>query len=408
MAERRCATEIESQDVMQEHAPVGHSAALSADAPAVRLGKRLRDSSPTSTVNAEQSADGGQGWHVLRNPANSTPAPRTALHPQFLNLHTAVSDTIHPFSYLIAGGQERRDKQSEALRRVANRLLPFPGGDFEPSPPPQLFDRITDELLVVSVETVEAVVSEQQPRPSGKAQFRLLAWVVADARGATMPLDKTLAVTVGKRLDRQAQKVRGDCAAVSAAAREARLQLSAATASDPAARRQGVAAIDAEEQSKLESLRAEVYVGFHELEALLPGAEKQKAEPAEPALAAAVQVATAALTQKPAPPALPAIPPELASRLGPEGVQYLWDFVHERRTFPRRGEDWYKCLPWVIQSILVDFSSLFNLQTEEDVWELIDAQQEQIRLQQEMNAVLRARVRQLELRYGVAGSDQLV
>ena len=35
-----------------------------------------------------------------------------------------------------------------------------------------------------------------------------MAWVVADARGATEPLEKALADTVGKRLDKQAQKVR--------------------------------------------------------------------------------------------------------------------------------------------------------------------------------------------------------
>ena len=62
----------------------------------------------------------------------------------------------------------------------------------------------TDEILVVAAAAVEAVVAQQQPRPSGKAQYRLLAWTVADARGATAVLDKALAETVGKRLDRQA------------------------------------------------------------------------------------------------------------------------------------------------------------------------------------------------------------
>ena len=60
-------------------------------------------------------------------------------------------------------------------------------------------------------------------------------------------------------------------AAVSDGARVARLELSGGIA-DPATLQQGMAAIDAKERSKLESLRAGVYVGFHELEALMPGA----------------------------------------------------------------------------------------------------------------------------------------
>lgn len=399
MADQLRTLEVEPQDELPEHAPVGHSAPSSADAPAVHLGKRLRGSSATEPADAEVMAEGGHGQHVLRNPADSTPAPQTTLNPRLLNLHTAERDTIIPFSYLTAGGQERRDKQSEALRRVANRLLPYPGGDFEPSPPPHLFDMITDEFIVVAVAAIEAVMAEQQPRPSGKAQYRLLAWAVADSRGATTPLDKALAETVGKRLDRQAKKVRGDLANVSAAARVARLELSAAE-SNPLARQQGMAAIDAEERSKLESLRAEIYVGFHELEALLPGAEKcEEAASQAPALAAAMQVATAALPQNKAPPVLPAIPPDLASKLGPEGVQYLWDYVHEQRTYPRCSEDWSKSLPWVIQSILVKYSTILQLgliDTGENVWALVEKQQETIELQRELNEVLRARVRQLE------------
>ena len=185
MADQLRTLEVEPQDELPEHALVGHSAPSSADAPAVHLGKRLRGSSATEPADAEVMAEGGHGEQVLRNPADSTPAPQTTLNPRLLNLHTAERDTIIPFSYLTAGGQERRDKLSEALRRVANRLLPYPGGDFEPSPPPHLFDMITDEFIVVAVAAIEAVMAEQQPRPSGKAQYRLLAWAVADSRGAT-------------------------------------------------------------------------------------------------------------------------------------------------------------------------------------------------------------------------------
>ena len=103
-------------------------------------------------------------------------------------------------------------EKQRALEALARRILPFPNGNFSPSPPPALLDAITDELLVVTADVVAAVAAEVAPRPSGKALLRLLAWVVADARGATVALEKLLAETVGKRLDRQAQKVRTELA----------------------------------------------------------------------------------------------------------------------------------------------------------------------------------------------------
>ena len=40
---------------------------------------------------------------------------------------------------------------------------------------------LTDQLLVVAADAVEAAVSDLETRPSGKAQLRLLAWTVAAA-----------------------------------------------------------------------------------------------------------------------------------------------------------------------------------------------------------------------------------
>ena len=86
------------------------------------------------------------------------------------------------------------------LETLARRFLPFPNGNFSPSPPPALLDKITDELLVVASDAVATVAAEQPRPPSGKSLLRLLAWIVADARGASTVLDKLLAETVGKRL----------------------------------------------------------------------------------------------------------------------------------------------------------------------------------------------------------------
>ena len=156
----------------------------------------------------------------------------------------------------------------EALRSRAERLHHFTGGQFEPSPPPVLLDKLTDQLLVVASDAVTAVAAATLPALSGKATLRLLAWVVADARGATTPLEKALAETVGKRLEKQAQKVRETLAAATADAAEARESARAAAAQDAnlaAALAAELAAIDALEQGAYDRARDEVYIGFHEL-----------------------------------------------------------------------------------------------------------------------------------------------
>ena len=80
-------------------------------------------------------------------------------------------------------------------------------------------------------------------------------------------------------------------------------------------------------------------MGFHELNALLPDAEEEaEKDPEHPVLAAALQTAEAQLKQQSAPASLPAIPPDLARRLGPEGVQYIWDHALDQ-------------LPWITRSI---------------------------------------------------------
>ena len=70
---------------------------------------------------------------------------------------------------------------------------------------------LTDELLMVASDVVAAVATELEPKASGNAQWRLLAWTVAAARGATINLDTALALTVGKRLDRHQRCRRGRC-----------------------------------------------------------------------------------------------------------------------------------------------------------------------------------------------------
>lgn len=274
----------------------------------------------------------------------------------------------------MAGGQKRRVERSEAFLKLAARIVTFTGGDFEPSPPPQLLSKLTDEDLVLAVDAVEAVAAKQQQRPTGRAQFRLLAWTVADARGAATPLEKAAAETVGKRLDRQAKKVRGDLESCELAYRERRL-----IASDV-----DHASMDAAFRLEIETLRSEVYVGFHELE-LAVAEDAAAALPA--ALAAALQVADAPSLHPSQP--LPEIPPDLARSLGTTGVQYLWEHAiytewATRVTFlgprDRKSEEWRDLVPRALARLLSDAAEMprLHIELEECRDQLISAHEQVI------------------------------
>ena len=254
----------------------------------------------------------------------------------------------------MAGGQERRTKRTEALLNLAKRIMTFPDGDFEPSPPPQLLSKLTDEDIVLAADAVEAVAAKQQARPTGKALFRLLAWTVADARGAATPLEKAAAETVGKRLDRQAKKVRGALESCESEYGERRL-----IASDV-----DHASMDEAHRTKMETLRSEVYIGFHELE---PAAEDTAATlPA--ALTAALQIADAPSLHPSRP--LPDIPPDLVRSLGRTGVQYLWEYaiytdwatrVYFTGPRDRKSEEWRDLLPRAMKKLLEDSAEMPRL-----------------------------------------------
>ena len=120
---------------------------------------------------------------------------------------------------MITGCAEWCSRVAEGLQLLARRIRTFPEGNFTPSPPPPLLSTLTDELLVIASDAVKAVAAEGKAL-SGNGGLRLLAWTVADARGATAALDKPLALTVGRRLDSRAFTVRKD---LEAAAEEDRV-----------------------------------------------------------------------------------------------------------------------------------------------------------------------------------------
>ena len=148
----------------------------------------------------------------------------------------------------------------------------------------------------------------------------MLAWLVADARGATVPLDKALAETVGKRLDRQAQKVRDNCIAARERAVQLRTDARAAAAADPslaAGLPDQTAAIDEEERLALSHPLHEIYVGFHELEGLMPSTDGSAPEVASAALPSTAPIAAPAATSAATPVAAPAAAPTTTPTVPP-------------------------------------------------------------------------------------------
>ena len=248
---------------------------------------------------------------------------------------------------LCSGEFQRPEEVPEALRWLAKLLLPHTGGQFEPSSPPALLSELTDEILVVASDAVASVTADAQPPLSGKAKFRLLAWLVADARGATVPLEKALAETVGKRLDRQAQKVRGDLAAAVALAEQARADARAAAAEDAklAARLAAdLAAIDGDEQAAIDAPKSEVYVGFHELDSLLPPPQDPYCDTTPPVAVRYPWLVDKEICESryvPFERQCAPIPPDLANALGREATQLLWERSHRR--LPMDDNEWW-CL----------------------------------------------------------------
>ena len=123
----------------------------------------------------------------------------------------------------------------------------------------------SNPVLTPPLSTLLSVLTLEQ-----KPWLRLLAWLVADAMSADQPLDKRVALTVGKRLDRQCQKVRADLARVSADAEQTRRNLqdaasltqlrSAGPADADAALPDRLASISTSEHEQLDKLQYEVYI----------------------------------------------------------------------------------------------------------------------------------------------------
>ena len=254
---------------------------------------------------------------------------------------------------------------------LIKRLLCFADGVYEPPKPPTLLSSLTDEVLVMASDVVAATVVEwQNPASepmSQRGRLQLLAQVVADARGYALdePLDKALALTIGKRLERQAAKVRDDMVAATAAAAAERQRLrEAAEGSESlsAALPAELAKVDEVEQAALQAPRDEIYIGFHELPALLAA----EPEP-EPAMRYPWIPDPPPFVPPPADRLPPAIPPDLVAALGPEATQVLWENeMADRAEYPlvRESDDWWSTgLPFLVKTLLTKLKHAHAEQT---------------------------------------------
>ena len=245
--------------------------------------------------------------------------------------------------------------------------MAYPKGNFDYSPPPSVLETITDANLDTALEVVAAVGAAVKPVLSGAAENRLLAWLVADARGATKVLDPPSAETVGKRLRKQALKVRADLAAVPQWAEGERARAHAAAEADTALRpqlRAELSAIDEAEQQKLKAPQEEIYVGFHELDQL-----ELHAAPADdgPDDSASLRCPWM-INPLPLPPP-PPIPPDLSELLGEDGCLALREASEHCGPSIRRADDWWLALPTVVR----DLQCQLSRQAYEHKWELHDA-----------------------------------
>ena len=155
------------------------------------------------------------------------------------------------------------------LHRSAGRLLASGSGVDATGVKLAGVSVITDGLLVVSLEAVQAAAADAvEPKPNGRAQMRLLACLVAGAVGAATILTEDEQLAAGKRLDKQARAVSRQLDEACQSASELR-----AVRRDEAAEDTELATfcsddINAEEAAALMALISEVYVGFYELGAL--------------------------------------------------------------------------------------------------------------------------------------------
>ena len=109
--------------------------------------------------------------------------PATASsHPE--SVHPTRLSADFCCTVLASGASKRLKGVVDALQGRARLWLACPEGLFPARDGPAVLDKITDELLVVASDVATSAAASADESVSGKARLRMLAWLVADARGA--------------------------------------------------------------------------------------------------------------------------------------------------------------------------------------------------------------------------------
>ena len=109
-------------------------------------------------------------------PATASSHPES-VHPRWLSADVCCT-------MLAPGASKRLKVVADALLGRARLWLAYPEGLFPARDGPAVLDKITDELLVVASDVTTSAAANADESVSGKARLRMLAWLVADARGA--------------------------------------------------------------------------------------------------------------------------------------------------------------------------------------------------------------------------------
>ena len=172
---------------------------------------------------------------------------------------------------------------SATIREWAKLLHNQSMGLFELTELKAVASVITHELLLDALDAVNAI--EDAQFLSGRLRMKLLCKVVAAAVGGSVEDDDSLKLKVGKRLSAQADAVRAASDAIATRARQERSSHQHLAHMHPASRcgvelQAELATVRLREQSALEELLTEIYIGFGELQR--PDAQPATAPPAAP------------------------------------------------------------------------------------------------------------------------------